>query len=235
MSASQKKWPLGPMIFGVGGFCVLIALGIWQTSKVSWKNSVIADAEQRLTAPPAALPKTLDAQRDDYKRVVVEGRFLNDEESYFLTSQTLKGPGFDVIVPFETTDGRRILIDRGYVPQRLRDPSTRAETTIEGPTRVEGVLRWPDDTSSWTLDADLPKREFYSRSVKPLADLMNTEQVLVMASETAGNAWPRGSKAQVNIRNSHLPYAIQWFLIAAAWAVMSFFWTRKLMRGERQG
>ncbi len=235
MSASQKKWPLGPMIIGVGGFCVLIALGVWQSSKVASKNSVIADAEQRLIASPMTLPEIPDAERDNYKRVMVEGRFLNDEESYFLTSQTLKGPGFDIIVPFETTDGRRILVNRGYVPQNLRDPATRTETTIEGRTKVEGVLRWPDDTSSWTLDADIPKREFYSRSVAPLADLMKTEQVMVTASETGGDDWPRGSKAQVNIRNSHLPYAIQWFLIAAAWAGMSFVWIRKIRRTEPSG
>jgi len=193
MSVPEKKGPLGPMIIGVGGFCVLIGLGVWQASKVAQKNSVIADAEERLIAPPSALPETPDAERDNYKRVTVEGAFVNDEESYFLTSQTLKGPGFDVIVPFETTDGRRILVDRGYVPQRLRDPSTRTETTIDGPTKVEGVLRWPDDTSSWTLDPDIAKREFYSRSVQPLADLMKTEQVMVMASETGGTDWPRGS------------------------------------------
>ena len=123
-------------------------------------------------------------------------------------------------------------MDLGYIPQKLRDPATRTETTITGRTQVEGVLRWPDDTSSWTLDADIKIREFYSREVAPLADLMKTEQVMVMASETGGNDWPRGSKAQVNIRNSHLPYAIQWFLIAAAWAVMSFVWFRKLKRSE---
>ncbi len=228
MSANRKSWPLGPIIIGLGGFCVLIMLGVWQAGKVAEKNRVIADAEQRLIAPPAPLPETSDAERDNYKRVRVEGRFLNGEESYFLTSKTLKGPGFDVIVPFETSDGRRILVDRGYVPQNLRDPATRTETTIEGLTEVVGVMRWPDDTSAWTLDADIPKREFYSRSVAPLADLMKTEQVMIMAGETGGKGWPRGSKAQVNIRNSHLPYAIQWFAIAAVWLLMSVIWVRKL-------
>jgi len=232
MSANKKSWPLGPLLIGTGGFCVLIGLGVWQTSKVAAKNRVIADAEQRLLAAPRALPETPDEERDNYKRVKVEGQFVNDEESYFLTSQTLKGPGFDVIVPFETTDGRRILVDRGYVPQRLRDPASRKETTIEGVTVVEGVLRWPDDTSAWTLDADLGKREFYSRSVAPLADMMKTEQVMVMASETGGNDWPRGSKAQVNIRNSHLPYAIQWFAIAGVWLLMSLIWFRKVARSD---
>jgi surfeit locus 1 family protein len=232
MSVAKKEWPLGPIIIGVSGFCVLLALGIWQFTKVQWKNSIIAEAEQRLLAPPSALPTTLDPPRDDYKRVMLEGVFLNDEESYFLTSRPPFGPGFDVIVPFVTTDDRRVLVDRGYVPQSLRDPAERTDTKVEGTTQVVGVLRWPDDTSAWTLDADLSKREFYSRSVPPLADFMETEPVMVMASETDGPGWPRGSKAQVNIRNQHLPYAIQWFAIAAVWALMSLIWFRKVARPD---
>ncbi len=232
MSAGHKSSTWGPLIIGIGGFCVLIALGFWQWAKVDQKNRVIAEAEQRLLTPPRPLPEKPDAERDNYMRVTVEGRFVNSEESYFLTSQTLKGPGFDIIVPFETGNGRRILVNRGYVPQALRDPATRTDTTIEGPAQVTGVLRWPDDTSSWTLDPDIAKREFYSRSVAPLAGFMKTEQVMVTASETGGTEWPRGSKAQVNIRNAHLPYAIQWFAIAGIWALMTVIWLRRLARSE---
>lgn len=229
---AARTMPLGPLIVGLGGFCILIALGIWQYGKVQWKNAIIAEAEERLVAPPRALPTDLDPGRDDYTRVSVTGEFLNAEESYFLTSIPLRGPGFNVIAPFETQDGRRILIDRGFVPQAQRDPSERPETRIDGETTVTGVLRWPRDTSSWTLDADLPKREFYSREVVKLAEFMDTEPVLVVAAPSDGPGYPRGSAAQVNIRNQHLPYAIQWFAIAAVWALMSFFWLR---HARRQG
>lgn len=232
MSAASRQWPLGPIIIGVGGFCVLIALGIWQFSKVQAKNAIIGQAEQRLIAEPTHLPDILNPQRDDYRRVAVEGRFVNDEESYFLTSLPPYGPGFNVIAPFETTDGRRILVDRGFVPQRLRDPAQREATTPDGVVDVVGVLRWPQDTSFWTLDADLSKREFYSRSIEPLADFMKTEPLMILEGEKSGADWPRGSAAQVNIRNQHLPYAIQWFAIAAVWALMSFFWIRKVARPD---
>lgn len=226
--SAKRSWPLGPLVIGVGGFSILIALGVWQFSKVQWKNAIIADAEQRLMADPVGLPAVPDPVRDDYQRVAFEGRFVNGEESYFLTSLPPFGPGFDVIVPFETVGGRRVLVDRGFVPQALRDPAERTDTMVEDVTTVEGVLRWPQDTSAWSLEADLPKREFYSRTVAPLADFMQTEPILVIASETGGPGWPRGSAAQVNIRNQHLPYAIQWFAIAAAWALMSIVWLRKV-------
>ena len=228
--SAENRLPLGPLIVGLGGFCILIALGVWQFGKVQWKNEVIAEAEQRLVAPPRALPGDLDPKRDDYMRVTAQGRFLNDDESYFLTSFPVQGPGFNIITPFETEDGRRILVDRGYVPQSLRNPAERTDTRIDGPTEVTGVLRWPDDTSSWTLDHDPAKREFYSREVEKLAAFMGTDEVMILASETDGSGWPRGSAAQVNIRNQHLPYAIQWFAIAAVWALMSFFWMRKARR-----
>lgn len=232
MSATKKNWPLGPLLVGVGGFCVLVALGVWQSSKVQWKNAIIEDAEQRLIAPPTTLPKTLDPVRDDYRRVKIEGQFENDQESYFLSSKPPFGPGFNIIVPFVTTDDRRVLVDRGYAPQDVRDPAKRPETTIDGLTVLEGVLRWPQDTSSWTLDPDLPKREFYTRTVAPLAEFMNTEPLMVIASESGSSNWPRGSAAQVNIRNQHLPYAIQWFAIAGVWALMSLIWLRKVARSD---
>ncbi len=229
----KNRLPLGPLIVGLGGFCLLIALGVWQFGKVQWKNEVIAEAENRLLAPPRPLPDSLDPERDNYMRVTATGRFLNEDESYFLTSFPVQGPGFNIITPFETTDGRRILVDRGYVPQAVRDPAKRTDTRMDAPTEVTGVLRWPDDTSAWTLDHDPAKREFYSREVEKLAAFMNTDEVMIQAAKTDGPGWPRGSEAQVNIRNQHLPYAIQWFAIAAVWALMSFFWMRKTMR-ERQ-
>jgi len=227
MSAG-RKWPLGPIIIGLGGFFVLVALGVWQSSKVQWKNSIIAEAEKRLEVAPVPLPKALNPDRDDYKRVIVEGGFDHAEERYFLTSTKREGPGFSIITPFQTKDGRRVLVDRGYVPEALRDPAKRVETSLTGPVTVEGVLRWPDDRSWATPDPDPKIREWYSREVGPLADALNTEPVLIQQSPVDRAGWPRGGKAQVNIRNQHLPYAIQWFAIALVWAVMSFVWLRKV-------
>lgn len=230
--SAETRWPLGPVLIGLGGFLVLVALGVWQFSKVQWKNGIIAAAEQRLESAPIALPTAPNADRDDYLRVALAGTFAHGEESYFLSSKPPFGPGFNIITPFDTKDGRRILVDRGFVPQTLRDPAARTETTKSGLQELEGVLRWPQDTSFWTPEANLSKREWYSREVAPLAQALGTEPVLVVEAAADRTGWPRGSEAQVNIRNQHLPYAVQWFAIAAVWALMSLFWLRKVARSD---
>jgi len=232
MSAKAKNWPLGPTIIGLSGFCVLLTLGIWQVQRLQWKNAIIAEAEQRLLVAPEDIPETVDAARDDYKRVTVSGRFNHDSERYVLTSMPPNGPGFLVISAFETVGGRRILVDRGFVPQSLRDPSTRTDTREDGMVQIDGVLRWPSDRSNFTPDPDPSIREWYSREVAPLAEAMDTEPVMIVQGPTDRPGWPRGGKAQVNIRNQHLPYAIQWFAIAGVWALMSILWFRKVARSD---
>src|SRR3546814_12658947 len=54
------------------------------------------------------------------------------------------------------TDGRVILVDRGWVPENRRDPATRAEGQPEGQVTLEGLLR----TGGWKgLDFARPPNE----------------------------------------------------------------------------
>lgn len=227
MELSSRGKLLGPMIVGLGGFVVLAMLGAWQIQRLGWKQGIIAEAERRIAAEPQALPVDLDPARDDYMPVFVTGTFDNDAEAFFLTSKQPFGPGFDIITPFETTDGRRILVDRGYVPQDERDPDTRSGENFEGEIRVEGVLRWPDDVNSFTPDPDLATRTWFSRDVDSLSGGLDTLPIFLIEAPTDRGGFPRGEKVEVLVRNQHLEYALTWFATALAWLVMTFLWARR--------
>ena len=104
------------LLFGLGGAGVLVSLGFWQVQRLAWKEGVIAELDARLAAAPVPLPEAPTEARDEYLRVALEGRF-GPEELHVLTSAKPWGPGFRVISAFETTDGRRVLVDRGYLPE----------------------------------------------------------------------------------------------------------------------
>ena len=214
---------LGPVIIGLGGFAVLLLLGFWQVERLQWKRGIIDEAERRIAAPPRSLPVDLDPERDDYMPVFVTGAFDHGGVVYFLTSQKPTGPGFEVIAPFETADGRRILVNRGYIPQDEKGE----ETGPDGPLRVEGVLRWPSDMNSFTPDPDAAKREFYSREVGPLAAMADTLPIMIMQAPTRAAQMPRGQAGAVVVRNHHLQYALTWFGIALIWIVMTVLWYRR--------
>ena len=216
---------LGPIVIGLGGLATLLFLGFWQIDRLDWKRGIIAEAERRLARAPAPLPADLDPVRDDYLPVAVEGRFTG-EELYHLTTQKPRGPGFDVIAPFETADGRRILVERGYVPQDERDPATRTLPT--GERRVEGFLRWPDDLNVFTPDPDLAQRIWYARNVPSLSSAASTEPVMIVQALADGAAYPRGREVAVKMTNNHLNYALTWFSVAVIWVVMTLLWVRRL-------
>ena len=56
-------------------------------------------------------------------------------ELHVYTSAPVRGVGYRVIVPLELADGRRILLDRGFVPIEEKDAARRL-----GPIAVEGSL-----------------------------------------------------------------------------------------------
>ena len=116
--------------FGLVGTSVLVALGIWQFHRLEWKEALIATLEARLGASPVAVPAEPDPVRDAFLRVRAEG-LLGGPEAHVLTSLKPFGPGFRVIAPMTLADGRRVLVDLGYVPEAEKN-TRRAPAEFSG-------------------------------------------------------------------------------------------------------
>jgi len=208
------------LIFGLTGAGILISLGVWQVQRLAWKEGVLAEIESRIDAAPMPLPETLSPEEDRYAPVDVSGVF-QAEEIHVLVSIKRVGPGFRIIAPFETEDGRRILIDRGFVADEDKEG-----TRSLGTATVVGNLHWPREIDSYTPDPDLSANTWFARDVPQMAAHLGTEEVLVIAkSETDPNVTPLPVDT-AGIPNDHLQYAITWFSLAAIWTMMTalFLW-----------
>jgi len=208
---------LFPVLFGVGGCAILIALGVWQLQRHTWKTALLAEINTRIAAPPVELPWKLDPVRDRYLSVKVTGQ-TTGEEADVLTSTAEQGPGFRIISQFETGEGRLVLVDEGFVPEAAKtDPRPPVKMS------VTGNLAWPDEVDSFTPDPDLDKNFWYARDVPRIARELGAEPVLIVARDIGG-AKPRATPMPIDtsgIPNNHLGYAIQWFGMAAVWAGMT--------------
>lgn len=220
-------------------FCLLTSLGIWQVRRLHWKEALIAAAEARLVSTPGALPPAPSAAQDEFRPVRVRGAYAPEPEAFVATTRAPDGPGFRAIAVFETEsetgEGRRILVDRGYVPSAKRDPATRPESLLAGEREVAGILRWPDESSAFLPKPDLRTRIWFERDVPALAAALETEPVLLLAADEDPTALPVADPPDVAYRNKHLEYAGTWFSLAAAWALMSLFWLRRLDSERRRG
>lgn len=205
-----------PLLLGVIGFAILAGLGVWQLQRLQWKQGVLAEIEHGIQVAPVPLPAQIDLSMK-YKPVQVVGTTTGDE-ILVLSGTREQGGGYNVISGFVTDDGRRIMVDRGYIPQDDRRKP-------RPPVRLgfAGNLHWPNEIGDATPSPNLAEGVWFARDVPAMARQLHTTPVLVVASAVAGDA--QGVEpipvSISGIPNSHLSYAVQWFLLALTWAGMT--------------
>lgn len=116
---------------------VTFSLGVWQVRRLRWKIRLIEEREKRLGSEPMQAAELFETKQDlEYRRVRVSGRFLHGHEKLVgprsapkdLPTPVLQwggSSGLQVITPFQLETGEVILINRGWVPQRLVTPAKR--------------------------------------------------------------------------------------------------------------
>ncbi|PCH66097.1 MAG: cytochrome oxidase biogenesis protein Surf1, facilitates heme A insertion [Rhodobacteraceae bacterium] len=208
------------LIFGLCGVGVLLALGTWQVRRMGVKQEIIARIDARMLAPAVELPADPAPARDKYLAVSVTGTMLPGEIDV-LTSYGFSGAGYRIVAPYELSDGRRIMVDRGYVPT-----SQKQTTRSTGEMPVTGNLHWPIETDGFTPVPDIDKNIWFAREVADMARVLDTDPVLIVARNRTDPGITPVPVNSSSVPNDHLNYAITWFSLAAIWAAMSayFLW-----------
>ncbi|MEM6906298.1 MAG: SURF1 family protein [Pseudomonadota bacterium] len=221
-----------PILIGIVAVSILSGLGIWQTQRMAWKEGLLAEIATRLRTAPVALPAEPLESRDQFLQVSLEGRMMR-EELAVLTSRRPYGPGFKIVSAFELTDGRRILVDRGFVPESLKAPESRPDEPDMPRAIATGTLFWPNETDSFTPEPDRAGNIWFARDLPLMAETLGTEPILVSLTTPLSGEWPKPAPVAHKIPNNHLSYAVTWFLLALVWAVMTAIWIRGELRRPR--
>jgi surfeit locus 1 family protein len=206
-----------PLLIGLLGGAILISLGVWQMQRLAWKEAVLAEIDARIADAPVALPSTVDPAVDRYLPVTATGRFTG-EQLDVLVSRKQIGPGVRVVEVFETTDGRRVLVDRGFLPQDARGAPRES-----GVATVEGNLHWPDEVDGFTPPPDTETGLWFARDVPALAQALNSEPTFIVARKPTGGVIEPMPVDTSGIPNDHMNYAITWFSLAAVWLGMTAY------------
>ena len=211
---------LGAVMFALL-FAGFSALGVWQVQRLAWKQELIRQVEARIHAAPVAAPppgQTITRQADQYRRVVVSGRFDHTREA-LVKAVTDLGPGYWVVTPLTTDQGFTVLINRGFVPSERQKPADRAAGQVEGQTRVVGLLRLTEPDGGFLRANDPAGDRWFSRDVAGIARAKGVSgpvaSYFIDADGTLNpGGWPRGGLTVVRFANSHLIYALTWFGLA---------------------
>jgi surfeit locus 1 family protein len=224
-----------PTVMALPTLAVLIGLGTWQLERREWKLGLIAEMEVRLHEPPRPVMELAQMAREGrsiaYRRAEAKGRFNGARELFWFTPGPEGEPGYHLIVPLRLEAGGVLLVDRGFIPAALKDPALRPQSRLQGPVRIDGIVRDSQKPGPFT-PADAPAESLvFARDVPQMAGLLGLTDVLpfFVEADAALNpgGYPIGGQTQVTLRNEHLQYALTWFGLAAALVIVYLLYHRK--------
>jgi surfeit locus 1 family protein len=239
--ASRPSRPIATFVALAVAFVILIGLGTWQVERLYWKEGLIAEIEARRTAPPISVDQAAAivsrGEDVDYRAISVSGRFDNTRERYFLATHDGE-PGFYVYTPLSLANGKIVFINRGFVPDELRDPAKRKQGQVAGDVTVVGLARakLTQKPSFMVPDNDTARNLFFWKDMDTMASSTGLDKASVLPffvdAGAAANpgGYPIGGVTQIDLPNNHLSYAVTWYGLAAALVVIAALATRRKPR-----
>lgn len=208
-----------------------MALGAWQTYRLFWKIEINEFRTEQIESNPVLLPQGFTSLEDwNYRPVFVEGKFQHDREIYLAARSFRSQVGYQIITPLETTNGRIVLVNRGWVPDRNKNPSTRSQGQLDGIVRISGLLTLGQQDSLMKPN-NVPDENFWFWiDLKAISSALQIPlQSFVIDAGSAKNpgGLPIGAQTRILLRNEHLSYAIVWYSLAIALGIITLVIRRR--------
>lgn len=244
LRALKQAGVLWPTVMTLAALPVLVGLGTWQLQRKTWKEGLISRLEARTHAPAVDLADAVSryaATRDiEYLRVKVYGRLLYDKERYLYATDDRDGPGWQVITPLLTAGQTIVLVNRGFVPEALKDPAKRSAGNPDGEVTVVGLARTSEEPSWFTPKNDVARNIWFWRDIPGLYrsafdnPVSSVLPFLIEAQAEPANpgGWPKGGVTLVRLPNRHLEYVLTWYGLAVALVAVYAMFVSARLRGE---
>lgn len=218
------RFALRPRWLVVHGLAILAAvvlsqLGFWQLRRHDEKQAQLAVVLQRQSLPVATLNELIaDADASAYRRVVATGTFDAPHEVLTRAAEHNGEPGHLVLTPLVLGDGRSVIVQRGWVPQRMDTPPVKDAAPPKGTVTVEGTLL-PTQTKGRFGPAD-PTTGKLTQVWRVDLDRLGAQMPYQLLSVFVQATGASRSRTQLPVprpvplpdQGRHLGYAVQWFL-----------------------
>ena len=200
---------------------LFLSLGTWQLYRLQWKQDLISQIDQGLKSTPIKYSNKI---KNDYQRVVLNGKY-NYENQIYLYSLNAKGqPGFDVITPFKTIEGDNVLINRGWINKEMKN---KTEINLSNKSEIFGLLRKIVKKNIFKPENDTEKNIWFSININQIKKITgkNFSNHVVFLEDNLTNL-PVPKKITIDVPNNHLKYAITWYSISIS-ILFYFLYFRK--------
>lgn len=226
----KKPRPI-PLLMTVAAVVMMFSLGIWQLERLQWKEGLISAIEAaKKENPVAVLPASEEDMRKlAFQRVQLVGEFLHDQEFHLAARYDNSVLGYHILTPFKLTDGRLVLLNRGWVPANKKNADTRQEGNVQGELSLIGMVRTDRDRNWFTPKNQPEKNIWFAKDVSEMAafsKLTLAPFALDVLYDTPPGGLPKPFDGDMKPRNDHLGYALTWFMIGFACLIISLIYHR---------
>lgn len=229
------RW-LGALLLAVLAAVVCFELGQWQYSRHLAKVERNARMDANLRAAPLPLSDVLDDGplpiERQWTRVEATGTYAAREHLYVRNRPNHGRYGYDLLAPFRLTDGRLVVVDRGWV---ANSPSG-ADVLPAVPRPPQGevtLVGWALPTEK-SLGRTLPEGQVASINTAEAGRAWGEATLggfVRMQSETGADGsvaeHPEPLEPPDRSLGAHQAYAIQWWLTMALGFALVWFGIRR--------
>lgn len=208
-----------PLLFFLAAMIVTVGLGTWQIQRLHWKQNIIESIERAKTEEPMPeLPLNDDIAAHEFARVAITGTW-EDGVEFHVTPRYYKDVlGYHIYAPFHLTDGRVVIVNRGWVPAKLKNAEDRPGSEAKGETSLIGMIRIGADRNTFTPGSQAEKNVWFGRDVEQMAAHAKLENVAPVTIDQIGtyekDVYPVPFDGEIKLYNQHLSYIVTWYGIA---------------------
>lgn len=227
MAAAASIWPR--TIFACALMALLASLGSWQLDRAAQKRALRAAFEVQVNAPPLdlALHKVEPVTNHAWRGVTAVGRY--EAPVLLLDNRVRDGRiGYEVLTPFRLEDGTRILVDRGWLLAGARRtelptiPVPAEVTALRGrlaPAPSTGLVMG-DAAEPEALGPDFWRLQHIDFTVLDRHFAPGFLPMLVYLDAAEPGGYDRNWTLPAPDDGKHTAYAVQWFAMAGAVAIL---------------
>jgi surfeit locus 1 family protein len=210
-------------------FTVFCFLGTWQVVRLDEKVELIKRVESRVHVEPIEAPlftswSLVTPKTHEYLSVKVQGELMVQYTTRVQAS-TVLGVGNWLMTPLLRKNGEIIWINRGYIPADESDPMTLENT--QGQFEVRGLLRLSELGGGFLRKNEPLNNRWYSRDIEALSkyhhlkftapyfiDAGRPRNLAAEFTDLRPKSYPVDGLTVIKFHNSHLVYAITWYILA---------------------
>eukprot|EP00871_Galdieria_phlegrea_P005188 jgi/Galph1/5670/GphlegSOOS_G4310.1 len=234
----MKLW-IPRVVFG-GITLTTFGLGCWQVQRYLWKKDLFEKREALLHAPPIQLPDTVGKEHE-HRVIETFGTFEHEKECLigprpapsFVPLHLLQwggSIGYNVVTPLVRDKGEPVLVNRGWIPQRLSRHKSREKEDFYGLVKVQGVVSSGERPGFYTPDNDPESGSWLWLDAIAISDALGFKQPayvvnLLFPVPPSGWPYPYGVDSFRDFTvtpSTHLMYVGTWYGLCLTFAVLTW-------------